>query len=495
MSLNLIAIYLALQTAPFIALLFALPYTVYGYLRSKSVNVWRCTYFYSFVLYFLCAYFMTILPLPSREALQDMRPISELIQLIPFANFASIKQETLIRDIAVIVFNVVLTIPLGFYLRALFGLNLKKTVVAGLCVALFYEISQLTGVFFIYPRPWRIFDVDDLLINTLGAVIGYVMTPAVSRMLPGYAHMKTLRLSLGSEVSFRRRFLSGTIDMAVVLGLSAVLSGAGAHLLGVLTPLRWQLVHLGAFVLVMLVAACYSLLCGHATLGNRLTGLRLTSLSGKTASRLQCAFRMLLEHLCVTAIPFWVYYSIRISADGASIQNVLWLSLGTFLMLCAARNALEMMFNAVTHGSSMLYDRLTRTCLSYGCSKRTLFGIRVLDILPLEEANVDNLSKTVCDTLHTIGFGREAVTKVRLMTESVLLEWMDAGLRGTPCELRLDKHFSQRALILSVPVPSAEPTPTSSPSEESYVDMLSKMTLKTEHYRAAQKNVCIIHIP
>ena len=121
MSLNLMAIYLALQTVPFISLLFALPYTLYGYLRSKSVNVWRCTYFYSFVLYFLCAYFMTILPLPSRESLNDMRPISELIQLIPFANFASIKQETLVRDIAVIVFNVVLTIPLGFYLRALFG--------------------------------------------------------------------------------------------------------------------------------------------------------------------------------------------------------------------------------------------------------------------------------------------------------------------------------------------------------------------------------------
>jgi hypothetical protein len=350
-------------------------------------------------------------------------------------------------------------------------------------------------VFFIYPRPWRIFDVDDLLINTLGAVIGYVMTPAVSRMLPGYAHMKTLRLSLGSEVSFRRRFLSGTIDMAVVLGLSAVLSGAGAHLLGVLTPMRWQLVHLGAFVLVMLVAACYSLLCGHATLGNRLTGLRLTSLSGKTASRLQCAFRMLLEHLCVTAIPFWVYFATRISVDGASIKNVLWLGLGTFLMLFAARNALEMMFNAVTHGSSMLYDRVTRTRLSYGCSKRSLFGIRVLDILPLEEANVDRLSETVCDTLYAIGFGREAVTKVRLMTEGVLLEWMNAGLRGTPCELRLDKHFCQRALILSIPVAAGESSPAVSAAEESYMDMLSKMTLRTESYRAARKNVCIIHIP
>lgn len=495
MSLNLLAIYLALQTVPFISLLIALPYTVYGYLRSKSVNVWRCTYFYSFVLYFLCAYLMTILPLPSRESLNDMRPISELIQLIPFANFASIKQETLARDIAVIVFNVVLTIPLGFYLRALYDFNLKKTAVAGLCVALFYEISQLTGLFFIFPRPWRIFDIDDLMINTLGAVIGYVLTPAASRLLPGYAHLKTLRLSLGNEVSFRRRFLSGMIDMAVVLGLSTVLVGAGAYLLGGMIPDNWQIMHLGVFALILGVAACYSLLCGHVTLGNRLTGLRLTTDNGKIASRLQCAYRMILEHVCVTAIPFFVYFSIRISADGASIRNVLWLGLGTSLMLFAARNALEMMFNAVTHGSSMLYDRVTRTRLSYGFSKRSLFGIRVLDILPLEETNVDRLSETVCDTLYAVGFGREAITKVRLMMEGVLLEWMKAGLRGTPCELRLDKHFCQKALIISIPAANVDSGPAVPATEESYMDMLSKMTLCIESYRASQKNVCIIHIP
>ena len=495
MLLNLMAIYLALQTVPFLALLPALPYTLYGYWRSKSVNVWRCTYFYSFVLYFLCAYFMTILPLPARDSLQDMRPISELIQLIPFANFASIRQETLLRDIAVLVFNVVLTMPLGFYLRTLFDFNLKRTVVAGLCVALFYEVSQLTGLFFIYPRPWRIFDVDDLMINTLGAVVGYWLTPAAARVLPGYTQLKKLRLVLGSEVSFRRRFLSGTIDMAVVLLLSMVLSGLLAVLLGRTVTENWKILHLGAFGMVMLVAAVYSLLCGQATLGNRLTGLRLMQETGEAATRLQSAYRMVLEHVCVTAIPFWIYFSIRISADKVSIVNVVWLGMGAFLMMCAARNVLEMMFNAVTHGSSMLYDRLTGTRLCYGSSKRPLFGIRVLDILPLEAANVDCLSRTVCDTLAAVGFGHEAVTKVRLMTEGVMLEWMAAGLQGTPCELRLDKHFFQKALILSIPVAGDGGVAPVNATEESYLDMFSNMTLKLESYRASRKNVCIIHIP
>ena len=42
---------------------------------------------------------------------------------------------------------------------------------------------------------------------------------------------------------------------------------------------------------------------------------------------------------------------------------------------------------------------------------------------------------------------------------------------------------------------TAASAPAMPADEESYVDMLSKMTLKTEHYRAARKNVCIIHIP
>ena len=289
--------------------------------------------------------------------------------------------------------------------------------------------------------------------------------------------------------------LSGTIDMAVVLLLSMVPSGLLAVLLGRTVTENWKILHLGAFGMVMLVAAVYSLLCGQATLGNRLTGLRLMQETGEAATRLQSAYRMVLEHVCVTAIPFWIYFSIRISADKVSIVNVVWLGMGAFLMMCAARNVLEMMFNAVTHGSSMLYDRLTGTRLCYGSSKRPLFGIRVLDILPLEAANVDCLSRTVCDTLAAVGFGHEAVTKVRLMTEGVMLEWMAAGLQGTPCELRLDKHFFQKALILSIPVAGDGGVAPVNATEESYLDMFSNMTLKLESYRASRKNVCIIHIP
>jgi glycopeptide antibiotics resistance protein len=157
MGTTLKAIYIALQIAPLIALALIVPYVLVSYARSRSLNVRWCTYIYILTLYYLCAYFMTLLPLPSRESLANMRPVKEMIQLIPFKNFFDIKAESWLRDIAILVFNVFLTVPLCFFLRYLFGFDFKKTLLAGLLTSLLYEVTQITGIFFIYPRPYRFF--------------------------------------------------------------------------------------------------------------------------------------------------------------------------------------------------------------------------------------------------------------------------------------------------------------------------------------------------
>ena len=131
MEVTLRAAYIALQIGPFIALVFVLPYTVYGYVRTKSVDVWKCTYLYIFCLYYLCAYFVTWLPLPTAQTLASLKPMSEFIQLIPFKSFLDIERETLLRDLAIILFNVAMTMPLGYFLRGYFHVSLKKTVLFG----------------------------------------------------------------------------------------------------------------------------------------------------------------------------------------------------------------------------------------------------------------------------------------------------------------------------------------------------------------------------
>lgn len=492
MEVTLRAAYIALQIGPFIALIFALPYTIYGYIRTKSVDVWKCTYLYTFCLYFLCAYFVTWLPLPTAETLAGLKPMSEFIQLIPFKSFLDIEPETILRDLAIILFNVAMTMPLGYFLREYFQVSLKKTILLGFLTSLLYEITQLTGLFFIYPRAYRIFDIDDLIINTLGAYLGYVVAPVISGHLPGISDTQNLRLVQGSEVAFAQRAIASAIDFLTVL--------AGAVLIIVLVPglqepmtshqslLRFPLF----FALFLAVAVLYSFLAKGHTLGYRLTGLRLMTGKGDSASRLQCVLRTLLMYTGVFSIPFWVLFFMSIYTEYAGAKSILWVLISAVLMMCAARNLLEMMFNAVTNGSSMFYDRYLKTHVVYGSSrKNSLFGIRVIDMLPLVPENVDILSQEICDTLLAAGIAKSSVIKVRLMAEGVLLDWAEHGLGGICCELRMDSRFHHKALMVSVPGENK----TKISREDTYLDMLGGMNLTLETYYAANKNICIIHIP
>lgn len=491
MTTTLIAIFLALQTAPLIAIGITIPFAGLHYAKIKRLNVRWFTYFYVFVLYFLCAYFMTILPLPSRDSFENMRPVHELIQLVPFQNFFDIQSETLLRDIAILVFNVFLTVPLGFFLRYLFRLSFKKVILIGFLTSLLYEITQLTGIFFIYPRPYRVFDVDDLTINTLGVLIGYWIMPCISRLLPAWSAKQQTAVP-GSEVAFLHRCVATAIDLCIVLCISVT----GIVYISPLRTLFAQSGTLGKFPLFYLfflaVGILYSMLLKGGTLGAKLTHLQLMSRGGKPISRMRSSLRFTVICTSVIAIPYWIYFFMTINTEYAGAKSIIWVFCGTVFMIFAATVLLEMMFNAVTHGSSMFYDRLFRTYIAYGRNRKfSLFGIRVIDIQPLTAGNVDQLSAELCEALQAMGVSHESVTKARLMTEGILLDWIDNGLADIPCELRLDKRYRCNMLMLSV---SGE-NKTNVSLEDSYADMLKGLSLTIETYYAAEKNICNILIP
>ena len=246
------------------------------------------------------------------------------------------------------------------------------------------------------------------------------------------------------------------------------------------------------FALFLAIAMIYSFLLGGRTLGYRLTGLRLMTGVGLDAKRMKCVMRTMLMYICVFSIPFWVLFFMSIYTEYAGAKSILWVLISALLMMCAAKNVLEMMFNAVTNGSSMFYDRYLKTHVAYGSGRKTsLFGIRVLNMLPLIPENIDTLSREISDALDAEGICKESVTKVRLMAEGVLLDWAESGLSGICCELRMDTRFRRKSLMVSVPGENK----TKISREDTYVDMLGGMNLTLETYYAAEKNICIIHIP
>ncbi len=56
---------------------------------------------------------------------------------------------------------------------AAFGLRLRTFAGAALAMALLTEATQLTGTWGVYPCAIRQFSVDDLILNTAGAVLGF----------------------------------------------------------------------------------------------------------------------------------------------------------------------------------------------------------------------------------------------------------------------------------------------------------------------------------
>ncbi len=221
---------------PIIAFLFTIPFILHQYHKYGSINKLRVFIIYSFILYLLVMYFLVILPLPSREEVANMT--ERTIQLIPFSFIGDIARETnfSIADpstylstlshpsVYTFIFNIVMTIPFGMYLRYYYKCSLKKTFLFTLLLSLFFEFTQLTGLYGIYPRPYRLCDIDDLITNTLGGVLGYLIMGIVDDFLPTRQKIDEETFEEGKKVSGFRRMTLFFLDGFVYFCLLVVLS-------------------------------------------------------------------------------------------------------------------------------------------------------------------------------------------------------------------------------------------------------------------------------
>lgn len=236
MSAYIYPIKMALVIFPFLALLLSLPLFIKEYRKYGSFPVIKGVLIYSFIFYLLTAFFLTMLPLPSKEVVAQMT--SPRIQLIPFANVQAFLRDTVLnwRDPSTYLpamkqsvfleplFNIFLTIPFGIYLRYYFRCSLKKTVLLSFCLSLFFEVTQFTGLYFIYPRPYRLADVNDLINNTLGGLIGFALAPLLAKILPTRQEIDELSYHKGQTVSFLRRVVAFLLDWGVIWVFRIVLN-------------------------------------------------------------------------------------------------------------------------------------------------------------------------------------------------------------------------------------------------------------------------------
>lgn len=232
MESHLFPIRIALISFPIFAFLLTIPFLIYQYTKYHYVNKIRVLVTYSFLLYCITAYYLVILPLPDTRDVLGLYPAGkQMYQIIPFSFIRDIINEThviiskpstylyLFREDAFLqaIFNVLLLTPLGIYLRYYFRKSFKQTILIGFLVSLFFELTQITGLYGIYNAPYRLFDVDDLILNTTGCFVGFVAAPIVTFFLPSSNKLdKNVDLDK-MNVGFIRRFLAFSIDWAIIV--------------------------------------------------------------------------------------------------------------------------------------------------------------------------------------------------------------------------------------------------------------------------------------
>lgn len=87
----------------------------------------------------------------------------------------------------------------------------------GMATTLLFETSQLTGLFGLYAHPYRLFDVDDLILNTTGTMLGFWLMIPLTWALPSMDEVNEQARERGSSrVSLTRRALAAVVDLAVL---------------------------------------------------------------------------------------------------------------------------------------------------------------------------------------------------------------------------------------------------------------------------------------
>ena len=125
----------------------------------------------------------------------------------------------------VVAMNVVFFLPLGYFMKRVFRWKFATALPAMFLTSLLIETTQLTGIWGIYPCAYRLFDVDDLITNTLGGILGYAMGSIVTHFLP---QQRIDEDAITTEPGFVRRCVALWIDLVIVWLVAVVPYGAVA---------------------------------------------------------------------------------------------------------------------------------------------------------------------------------------------------------------------------------------------------------------------------
>ena len=143
----------------------AVLYALFGLITRKRFPVPMRTHVlrYVFLTYLVCLLLLTLSP--QAASTSDVKS-----NFVPFFSVIYALKSGFQTAQYLVILNILLFVPMGIFLPCVFRKadRFYRTVLTAFAVTLFIELVQVL-------LPGRAFDIDDILMNTLGAAIGYAL--------------------------------------------------------------------------------------------------------------------------------------------------------------------------------------------------------------------------------------------------------------------------------------------------------------------------------
>lgn len=343
---------------PILAFLITVPYMLYHYHKYGAMPFLRVIIFYSFILYLLISYLLIILPLPSKSDVAALT--TPRVQLIPFSFIVDIITKVDFKtnilttpEVYQIIYNLLLTLPFGVYLRYYFKRSMKQTILYTFLLSLFFELTQLTGLYFIYPRSYRLFDVDDLMINTLGGLCGYLMTPLITFFLPTRDEIEYLSYEEGTRISVIKRISSFLLDLFFIMILYMILTL-------ILDIVGLEIPNTSSIVITLIIY--YVIIPSNndgSTIGKKILNMHIVTLDDTKCTWDQYLIRYFILYAFLLGFPLLVISVVSILYKIISISYFL-------IVMCLLAFAFFILFiyilvNNIIKKKLFIYEKLSRT--------------------------------------------------------------------------------------------------------------------------------------
>lgn len=214
---------LLIGLALFLVLL--IPILIIQYRRFGGLSYARVLGAGAVAVYGVALFVFTMLPVPDIDAAWcAAHPKAVFTQ--PFHSLDEIRQATAgmgwgqsLQTFTVlqVLFNVLLFIPFGVLARGYLKIHWALAILLGVLTSVLIETTQYTGFWGLFPCAWRVADVDDVITNSLGTVIGVALAPLVLHWMPSHDELADQR-HVPRQITAMRRWFGQLLDW-ILLGI------------------------------------------------------------------------------------------------------------------------------------------------------------------------------------------------------------------------------------------------------------------------------------